>query len=243
MSDRQINPHISIDCVLFGYDGEDLKVLLVQQVNSLERQPTGRMKLPGSLIYEDEDLDEAVRRVLYELTGLKNINMIQFQAFGSINRTSNLKDTSWLERFHSLNASIERIVTVAYIAWVKIDHHLKQLTSQYHACWLPINDVGELAFDHNQIISAAILRLQKNVESTPSILYDLLPRKFTMYQIRHLHERIFDREFDPRNFHKKMLQMEYIIPLNDYEKDVSHRAARYYKFDRKIYNRSIHKVF
>ncbi len=242
-SNRRINPHISIDCVLFGYDGEELKVLLVQQVNRQGGQPAERMKLPGSLIYDDEDLDEAVRRVLYELTGLKNINMMQFQAFGSIDRTGNPKDISWLERFHSLNTSIERIVTIAYIAWVKIDKRLKQLTLQYHACWLPLEEVGELAFDHNQIISAAILKLQKYVESSPSILYDLLPHKFTMYQIRHLQERIFNKEFDPRNFHKKMLQMDYIIPLNEYEKDVSHRAARYYKFDRKIYNRNIHSVF
>ena len=88
-SNRRINPHISIDCVLFGYDGEELKVLLVQQVNRQGGQPAERMKLPGSLIYDDEDLDEAVRRVLYELTGLKNINMgdpmVQTVIMGVIN--------------------------------------------------------------------------------------------------------------------------------------------------------------
>jgi hypothetical protein len=237
-----VNPHVSVDCVLFGYDGDDLKVLLVQQIDQQNMQK-GSMKLPGSLIYEDEDLDEAAGRVLYELTGVGDIDLLQFQAFGSKDRTRKPKDTLWLERFHKLNTAVDRIVTVAYMAVVKIDKRLKELSSQYNACWLSLDEIGELAFDHNQIISCAIKQLQSYVENNPVILYGLLPHKFTIQQIRHLHELIFNKVYDPRNFHKKLSQMNYIIPLNDYQKGVHHRAARFYKFDRKVYNKEIHKIF
>lgn len=243
--DPQVNPHVSVDCVLFGYDGADLKILLVQQIAQSDKSLPSRMKLPGSLIYEDldDDLDEAARRVLFELTGVKDINLLQFQAFGSKSRTANPKDTLWLEHFHQLHTSIQRIVTIAYISFLKIDGRLKSLSSRYHACWAPLNEVGDLAFDHNQIISSAIVYLQRYVESNPAALYELLPRKFTMQQVRHLNELVFNKSFDPRNFQKKLLQAEYITPLDEYEKGVSHRAARYYKFDRKIYNNQIHKIF
>lgn len=240
-----VNPHISVDCVLLGYDGEHLRILLVQQVGESKDIESCRMKLPGSLIYEDIDdgLDEAACRVLYDLTGLKDINMIQFHAFGSKSRTANPKDTIWLKHFHQLQTTIKRIVTVGYIALVKLDSRLNKLSSIYHACWLPLEEVGELAFDHNLLISSAISYLQSYIESNPAALYDLLPRKFTMQQVRHLNELIFNKAFDPRNFQKKLLQMDYIVGLDDYEKNVSHRAARYYKFDRKIYNSRIHKIF
>lgn len=242
-SQRNVNPHVSVDCVLFGYDGELLKVLLVRQLNKSERDKPCRMKLPGSLIYDDEDLDEAAERVLFELTGVRGIKLIQFQAFGSKSRTANPKDTLWLERFHELNTTIDRIVTVAYIALVKIDSKLKKLSSCYNARWLSLGEVGDLAFDHNQIISCAGTYLQKYIEATPVALYDLLPHKFTMQQLRHLNELLFDKCFDPRNFQKKIVQMDYIIALDEYEKDVNHRAARYYKFNRKVYNKRMRKIF
>lgn len=241
-SSNLVNPHVSVDCVLFGYDGEDLKILLVNQIDKLDLQHVLNKKLPGSLIYEDEDLDESASRVLYELTGLTKINLIQFRAFGSKDRTRNSKDTLWLERFHKLSTSIDRIVTIAYMAMVKIDHKLSHLTSQYKACWLPIKEVGDLAFDHNQIILYAISYMQHYVENDPIEFFDLLPAKFTALQLRHLYEVIYNKEFDVRNFHKKIAMMNYIIPLDEYEKGVAHRAARYYKFNRKIYNKQIHKI-
>ena len=153
---HQVSPNISVDCSLIGFDGEELRVLLVRQVGASESEQETMYKLPGSLIYVDEDLDEAAKRVLYELTGLKSVPMVQFRAFGSKNRTRNPKDVGWLERFHSLPNQIDRIVTIAYLDLLKIDRKYTRLSHKYEASWVPVKDVGELAFDHNQILEASL---------------------------------------------------------------------------------------
>ncbi len=234
---KLVNPHVSVDCVVIGFDGEQMKVLLVKQLEQEGLDTYNDLKLPGSLIYDDEDLDEAAQRVLYELTGIKNLNLLQFRAFGSKNRTHNPKDVRWLERFHQLKSKIERIVTIAYISMVKIDKKMEQLSDKYKACWMEVKDLKELAFDHNQIISEAITYIRQYVEANPSVLFDLLPRKFTASQLRVLYELVYDKAFDVRNFHKKIAMMEYVVLLEERQQRVPHRAAHYYKFDRKIYNK------
>lgn len=229
------NNHISVDCVVIGFDGEHLKVLLVRRAGEEEGEVFHDMKLPGSLIYMDEDLDDAAKRVLNELTGLKNMPLMQFKAFGSKNRTKNPKDIHWLERAE--HAKVERIVTVAYLSLVKIDRALNRSLDKLQAEWVALEDVRELAFDHNLIIADAMEVIRRLVTFNPSYLFDLLPRKFTAHQLRVLYELVFDRKFDVRNFHKKISQAEYIIPLNEFQQGVSHRAARYYRFDRKAYNK------
>jgi ADP-ribose pyrophosphatase YjhB (NUDIX family) len=230
------NNHISVDCVVFGFDGEQLKVLLIKRVGEDEGEIFHDMKLPGSLIYMDEDLDDAAQRVLKELTGVKNIHLMQFKAFGSKNRTSNPKDVRWLER--AMESRVERIVTIAYVAMVKMDRALSQsLLDEYQACWVPIRDVKTLAFDHNLIIKEALVYIRQFVEFNPLMLFELLPRKFTASQLRVLFEVVYDKQFDVRNFHKKIAVMEYVVPLEERQKGVPHRAARYYKFDKKTYNK------
>ena len=129
---QTINLHVSVDCVLIGFDGEQFRVLLVRQVGKQSEDGYNNMKLPGSLIYDDEDLDEAAKRVLNELTGLKNVKLTQFKAYGSKNRTRNPKDVLWLERFHRLDEKkIDRIVTIAYLTLVKIDRRFEQLSDKY----------------------------------------------------------------------------------------------------------------
>ncbi len=230
------NNHISVDCVVIGFDGEQLKVLLVNRESEFEGKVSHDKKLPGSLIYMDEDLADAAKRVLRELTGLKNVDLIQFKAFGSKNRTNNPKDLHWLER--AMQSRVERIVTIAYLAVVKIDRTLDKNLDASQAGWLPLHEVGELAFDHNLIIKEAMVAVRQYVETNPSILFDLLPRKFTASQLRILHELLYETEVDVRNFHKKIAMMEYVVPLDEFQQGVAHRAARYYKFDKKVYNKS-----
>jgi len=93
-----------------------------------------------------------------------------------------------------------------------------------------------LAFDHNQILEASLAYVRQYVENSPAVLFDLLPRKFTAAQLRRLYEIVYDRSFDVRNFHKRISMMKYVVPLEEKEQGVSHRAARYYRFDRVIYN-------
>lgn len=236
--EQGINLHVSVDCVLIGFDGERFRVLLVKQMNDAQNEIPDNMKLPGSLIYIDEDLDEAAKRVLHELTGLRNIKMMQFKAYGSRNRTHNPKDIRWLEKFHSLDGDkVDRIVTVAYLSLVKIDRRKERLSSKYDAQWIPVDEVKELAFDHLQIMSDALVRIRHYVEAFPVIIFELLPRKFTAAQLRSLYQLIYNKEFDVRNFHKKIIQMPYVVLLDEKEVGVSHRAARYYRFDRVAYNR------
>ena len=230
------NNHISVDCVVLGFDGESLNVLLLRRIGEDSGEVFHDMKLPGSLIYMDEDLDEAAKRVLNDLTGLKNVNLMQFKAFGSKDRTKNPKDIRWLERAEK--AKVERIVTIAYLSLVKIDRALNKNLDNYQAEWVALDDIRDLAFDHNQIIEEAIRFIRQYVEFNPSSLFELLPRKFTAAQLRVLYEVVYGKQIDVRNFHKKMSMMEYIIPMDEYQQGVSHRAARYYKFDKKIYNKT-----
>lgn len=229
------NNHISVDCVVVGFDGTQLKVLLLRRMGEESGEVFHDMKLPGSLIYMDEDLDEAAKRVLNDLTGLKNVNLMQFKTFGSKDRTKNPKDIHWLERAEK--AKVERIVTVAYLSLVKIDRALNKNLDDFQAEWVALQNIKDLAFDHNQIISEAMVFIRQYVEFNPSCLFDLLPRKFTALQLRVLFELVYGRQIDVRNFHKKISMMEYVVPLDEYQQGVSHRAARFYRFDKKIYNK------
>lgn len=226
----QVNPYVSVDCVLLGFDGEQLNVLLVRQCSTGGSDSTGNYKLPGSLINMDEDLDDAAQRVLKTLTGLEQVSMIQFRAFGGANRLSNPADSIWLERFHNLHNQIERIVTIAYAALIRIDRRMERLEEGYEACWMPICDVPHLAFDHNDIVNAAIEEIKARATLNPTLIFNLLPRKFTASQLRVAMEKVLNTTFDVKNFHKKLAQMPYVVPLDEKENGVNHRAARYFKF-------------
>lgn len=229
------NNHISVDCVVIGFDGKQLKVLLVKRNWEEDGRFLNDMKLPGSLIYMDEDLNEAAERVLYELTGIKDVSLTQFKAFGSKNRTNNPEDILWLER--ATQSKVERIVTIAYFSMVKIDRALSKNIDELQANWIAMDEVEKLAFDHNLIIKEAMTHIRHFVEINPSILFDLLPRKFTILQLRILYELVYDMKVDVRNFHKKIAMLDYIVPLEEKQQGVAHRAARLYKFDKKIYNK------
>ena len=224
-----------MDCVVIGFDGEQLKVLLIKRAGEENGEVFHDMKLPGSLIYMDEDLDGAARRVLLELTGLKNVHLTQFKAFGSKDRTKDPKDVHWLE--HAMRMKVERIVTVAYLSLVKIDRALNRGLEEHQAEWVALPDIKALAFDHNLIIREAMTFIRQYVDANPSALFDLLPRKFTALQLRRLYELVYGKPMDVRNFHKKIALMGYVTPLDEKEQGVAHRAARYYRFDKKIYNK------
>lgn len=225
-----VNPYVSVDCVLLGFDGEQLNVLLVRQSAEGGVDSTGAYKLPGSLINMDEDLDDAARRVLRQLTGLSQVKMTQFRAFGGADRLANAGDAVWLQRFHKLDKQLERIVTIAYLSLLRIDRRMERLQGGYEAQWIPVGSLPRLAFDHEEIVRTAITEVERMARLTPMVLFDLLPRKFTATQLRLVMEHVAGMKIDVKNFHKKLAQMSYVVPLDEKEKGVSHRAARYYKF-------------
>lgn len=225
-----VNPYVSVDCVLLGFDGEQLNVLLVRQSSEGGEDSTGAYKLPGSLINMDEDLDDAARRVLKQLTGLSQIRMRQFRAFGGANRLANAGDAVWLQRFHKLDKQLERIVTIAYLSLLRIDRKMERLQGGYEAQWTPVNQLPHLAFDHEDIVHTAVDEVKRMARLSPTVLFDLLPRKFTAAQLRLVMENVAGAKPDIKNFHKKLAQMPYVVPLDEKEQGVNHRAARYYKF-------------
>ena len=228
--------HLSVDCTVLGFNGSRLEVLLIRRTGEEGGQEFHDMKLPGSLILDNEELDDAALRVLAELTGLKNISLHQFRTFGSINRTKDPKDVHWLE--HAQKAHVHRIVTVAYIALVKTGRATAREMEGSEALWVPIDAIPSLAFDHNEIISAALGHLRNRANEDPSLLYALLPRKFTVTQLRNLCEVVFGTRLDPANFYKKVIQLPYLVALDEREKGVAHRAARFYRFDKNIFNKT-----
>lgn len=216
-------PALTVDCVVFGLDEEDLKILLIQR----DLPPfEGKWALPGGFVRMDETLEEAARRELQEETGIENVYLEQLYTIGELNRDPR-----------------ERVVTVAYYALVKLsDHRVQAATDARNAAWFAVDDVRSLAFDHERILDMARERLRGKIRYQP-IGFELLPPKFTLRQIQHLYEVVLDRSLDKRNFRKKILSMEILVELDEVETDVAHRAARLYKFDRRNYNRLTKRGF
>lgn len=236
MQTNTINPHVSVDCVVLGFDGVHLNALLLKRTGEEGTQRFNDLKLPGSLIYAEENLDEAAQRVLGELFSTNAIYMRQFKSFGSPDRTSNPRDIKWLE--HVVNQKIGRIVTVSYLSLIRIDDKLKVKSEKVQAVWSPLPEIEKLAFDHNQILQDALSEVRRFVTMDPALVFNLLPKKFTATQMRILFEQLFGEKMDVRNFHKKMNRMDYVVALDEYEAGVAHRAARFYRFDKKIYLKS-----
>ena len=234
------NPSISVDCVVFGFNESDLKVLLVDFIKDHESIDTTlnrhERKLPGSLIQEQEDLSSAAQRTLSEMTGLNDIFLRQLYVFSDPLRISKPEDLNWLERTYGVK--VFRIVTVAYFALVKINKSVLQRTIEGEARWHSVLNIKQLAFDHKQILMKALEVLSQQLLNEP-IAFELLPKRFTIRQLQNLYEAILGIEIDNRNFRKKVLIFPCIKALEEKEKGVAHKPARLYKFDKPMYEKDI----
>lgn len=218
-------PNLTADCVVFGFspDDEDLKVILIQRnLNPFK----GKWALPGGFVRMKETLDEAALRELKEETGIEKVYLEQLYTFSDMDRDPR-----------------ERIITVAYYALVKLEgHNIKATADADKAAWFSVDDLPELAFDHEKIVEAALERLKGKVRYEP-IGFELLPKKFTLSQLQKLYETVLEQKLDKRNFRKKILNMDLLIALDEVQEDVAHRAARLYKFDEKKYTQLRKKGF
>ncbi len=218
---------LSVDCVVFGFDDDKLKLLVIEQERVLKNKPP-RKALPGNLVFESESLDEAASRVLKELTGLNGVYLRQFYTFGKPERVRDLKDQEWLRKFRQRPNS--RVISVAYYSLVKMeDYHLSPSSFAENAEWIDIEDIPELAFDHNEIVTRAIGKLRKDTENY-NISFKLLPNKFTLGQLQKLYEVILNKELDKRNFRKSIRKIEALVPLNEKQKNVDHKPAQLFMF-------------
>lgn len=207
---------LSIDCVVFGYHNGEVQVLLVQRG---EEPFNGSWALVGDLVHPKSDLSSSAENILENLTGLKGIFMEQFFTFDEIDR-------------HPLG----RVVTVGYYSLVESNHYHPVASSWAKATkWFSINNLPNLAFDHKRILDKGIQTLKRRVRYRP-VGFELLPAKFTLSELQSLYEALLDRKFDKPNFRKKILKMNLVTPLNEFQENVSHRPAKLYSFDEGQYN-------
>lgn len=216
---RQTRMLIAVDCIIFGFDGQDLKLLLIKRGFEPEK---GKWSLMGGFVQAEEGLEEAATRTLTKLTGLDGVYMEQLNAYGGPDRDP-----------------MERTLSVAYYALIDINQYKQQLSDEYKAEWFPLKEAPKLIFDHAEMVSEALARLRYKAAIHP-LLFELLPAKFTIPQLQILFEAVYDAGFDKRNFSRKVLSTGLLIKQKEKERATSKRGAFYYKLDKRKYSAKFH---
>jgi ADP-ribose pyrophosphatase YjhB (NUDIX family) len=204
----------AIDCIIFGFDGQTLKLLLVQRAFEPER---GKWSLMGGFIQPDESADEAANRILKSLTGIEGVYLEQLHTFSDPARDP-----------------IKRTLSIAYFALIDIHQYEKQMIEEYHPEWFPLNKVPNLIFDHKKMLAMAKERLRYKASLHP-LLFELLPAKFTIPQLQAMYESVYESEFDKRNFSRKVLSTKLLVKQNDKDKTSSKKGAFYYRLNTRNY--------
>ena len=221
--------NLSIDCVVLGFDEDQkLKVLLIKKF--INEKNDFQFALPGDLVGINEDLLSGGKRILKSLTSLEDIYLKQFYTFGDPDRTKHKKDQSWLKMYRKKPE--ERVVTIGYIALVKMEDYVPHASSfAIDVEWIELDKVSsELAFDHNIILNYAIEYLREQLDH--QILTNLLPLKFTLYQLQNLYEILLDQKLDKRNFRKNVSKNSLIIKTDEKQKGVAHKPADLYMYNK-----------
>ena len=214
--------YVAVDCIIFGFDDDGLKVLIV---NRRVEPQKGAWSLMGGFVDEDENIVDAAKRVLKSLTGLKNIFLEQLGAYGSVERDPGA-----------------RVISIAYYALIRTDEYNEEMGKKHGAHWLKLNEMPDLIFDHNKMIEAALQTLRTKTKTQP-IGFELLPEKFTLPQLQQLYEAIHGQVLDKRNFRKKILSMNVLKKLNEKDKTHSRKGAFLYEFDKDKYNQLVKSGF
>jgi len=205
---------VAVDCIIFGFDGWNLKLLLVQRAIEPEKN---KWSLIGGFVQPSESPEDAANHVLEFRTGLKNVYMDQFHVFGKADRDP-----------------VERTLSIAYYALIDINQYEKQLNDEFHAEWFLLSEMPELIFDHNEMVKRAKRELMYKAALHP-VLFQLLPEKFTIPQLQALYEGVYQTQFDDRNFSRKLLSTGLLVKLPEKDKLSSKKGAFYYKLDQSHY--------
>lgn len=210
--------HVAVDNIIFGFDQGELKLLIHKRQFEPAR---GEWSLFGGFVQEDESLDEAASRILYEHTGLKDIYMEELQSYGELDRDP-----------------AGRVISVAYYALIPAGEFTEAGRSKSEATWVSLKELPPLIMDHNQMVEKGLRRLKRRAASQP-IGFELLPREFTMPQLQALYEAIYQTELDKRNFRKKILAMDVLIKMDTKDKSNSRKGAFLYRFDQNKYRKLV----
>lgn len=206
---------VAVDCIIFGFDGTRLNVLLIKRGFEPEK---GKWSLMGGFVQKDETAEAAAARILESLTGLGDVYMEQIHTFSDINRDP-----------------IERTISLVFSSLIDINQYEQQLSDDYEAHWFPINEVPQLIFDHQKMIELARQKLRYKAAFHP-VVFELLPEKFTLPQLQTLYEGIYNQMMDKRNFSRKILSTGLLVKQKDKEKASSKRGAFYFKLDKRKYH-------
>lgn len=214
--------YVAVDCIIFGFLDNQLKILLLTR----DIEPgKGQSSLIGGFVRNDESLDAAAARILYDLTGLENVFLEQLYAYGEVDRDPG-----------------ERVISVSYYALLKVQDLDHDHVEKHGARWCDVVECGQLIFDHNEMVIMALSRLRSRAKSQP-IGFELLPRNFTIPQLQMLYEAIYQKRLDNRNFRKKLLSMDVLEKLDTKDKSSSKKGAYLYRFDKKRYNKLLQDGF
>lgn len=212
---EQAKLYVAVDCIILGFDNNELHVLLYKR----KFEPLAQhWSLMGGFVKKDESLDEAASRVLTECTGIENLFMEQIGAYGEVKRDLG-----------------ERVISIAYYALVNMTDFPEEQLEKHNAAWVKTTEVPGLIFDHNRMVNDTLSLLKRKAASCP-IGFNLLPEKFTLPQLQCLYEAIYQTPLDKRNFRKKLNAMDYLEKLDLKDKQNSKRGAYYYKFNQEKYN-------
>jgi ADP-ribose pyrophosphatase YjhB (NUDIX family) len=206
---------LALDCIIFGFDNEELKVLLIKRDFEPEK---GKWSLIGGFLENKETLVRAANRILYDLTGVRDIYMEQLYTFGEVDRDPQ-----------------ERTVSVSYYALINIDSHGRDLNKRFNAEWFSFSKLPDLIFDHNEMVEKAIKRLRHKISISP-IGFGLLPEKFTMRQLQKLYEAILGKTIDKRNFINKIKSMNLLIKLEEKDMSSSNKGSYLHQFNQEQYD-------
>ncbi|MFV0269713.1 MAG: NUDIX hydrolase [Draconibacterium sp.] len=215
---------VAVDSIIFGFNENDYELKLLLLKRNFE-PAKGEWSLMGGFVTPEESLDEAAQRIVQKLTGLENVYMEQLYAFGDPRRDPG-----------------GRIISVAYFSLIKINEYDKELVKKNGASWIPLSELPELIFDHNDMVSTALRKLRIRARTQP-IGFELLPKKFTIPQLQRLYEAIYQKPFDKRNFRRKVLTMGLLDKLEEKEKETSKKGAFYYQFNTTKYEELLRRGF
>jgi 8-oxo-dGTP diphosphatase len=218
---KQTRVLVAVDCIIFGFDGTELKILLVKR--GLEPE-IGKWSLMGGFVQAGESLNQAANRVLLQLTGLDKVYLEQLHTFGEPGRDL-----------------VERTISVTYFSLLDLTKYKNQLSPEFHAEWLPLKKMPSLIFDHNEMVKMARAALKYKASLHP-VLFELLPEKFTLPQLQGLFEQVYNTSFDKRNFSRKILSTGLLLKLDEKDKENSKKGAFYFKLDKKHYKANFHNI-
>jgi ADP-ribose pyrophosphatase YjhB (NUDIX family) len=225
-------PNLAYDSVIFGFSGDQLKILLMEYHN------TGLFALPGGFVKKTENLDDAVRRGLAERTGLTHIYLEQFHTFGNLSRHKpEVMKTILIANGHDPNGPmrwlLDRFISVAYYALIDYRYVIPRPDALSDSCtWYPVNQLPELILDHKEIVNKALENLRENLDRK-LVGMNLLPEKFTMQELQRVYEAISGTSFRRTSFQRKMLAMEVLIRHEKKYSGKAHKAPYLYSFTRK----------